>query len=206
MGRRGQLLIFYQKESGRRIEFNGTSDVQNLAGSGTSGELTIEWAANCNSHLDNGTNYEIFSNESYQNYGICIRYDGATWRPLVRFSVMVILKVGDRRERGSAGGGGRYSYDEIIGKYICIINSDKNICKKICDIKQLLYLTKSVVNVKVFLKRLLSQLLEMDYNNEVKTKIIKEFTEYDIMINKSFRDLLCLEGLLISVLTHCSIY
>ena len=39
-----------------------------------------------------------------------------------------------------------------------------------------------------------------------KPKIIKEFTEYDIMINKSFRDLLCLEGLLISVLTHCSIY
>ena len=37
-------------------------------------------------------------------------------RPLVRFSVMVILKVGDRRERGSASGGGRYSYDEIIGK------------------------------------------------------------------------------------------
>ena len=37
-------------------------------------------------------------------------------RPLVRFSVMVILKVGDRRERGSAGGGGRYTYAEIIGK------------------------------------------------------------------------------------------
>ncbi|MAR77376.1 MAG: metalloprotease TldD [Gammaproteobacteria bacterium] len=35
-------------------------------------------------------------------------------RPLVRFSVMVILKKGDRRERGSAGGGGRYSYDHII--------------------------------------------------------------------------------------------
>ncbi len=78
--------IFYQKESGRRIEFNGTSNVQNLAGSGTSGELTIEWAANCNSRLDSGTNYYIFSNESYQNYGICIRYDGQTWRPLVRFS------------------------------------------------------------------------------------------------------------------------
>ena len=30
--------------------------------------------------------------------------------------------------------------------------------------------------------------------------IIKEFTEYDIMINKSFRDLLCLEGLLIGVM------
>ena len=29
----------------------------------------------------------------------------------------------------------------------------------------------------------------------------KEFTEYDIMINKSFRDLLCLEGLLIGVMS-----
>ena len=34
-----------------------------------------------------------------------------------------------------------------------------------------------------------------------KIYIIKEFTEYDIMINKSFRDLLCLEGLLISVMS-----
>ena len=91
-------------------------------------------------------------------------------------------------------------YDEIIGKYICIINSDKNICKKICDIKQLLYLAKSVVNVNVFLRRLLSQLLEINYNNEQKTKLVKEFTEYDIMINKSFRDLLCLEGLLIGIM------
>ena len=31
-------------------------------------------------------------------------------RPLVRFNVMVILKSGDRVERGSAGGGGRYTY------------------------------------------------------------------------------------------------
>ena len=91
-------------------------------------------------------------------------------------------------------------YDEIIGKYICIIKSDKNICKKICDIKQLLYLAKSVVNVNVFLRRLLSHLLNLNYNNEQKTMIVKEFTEYDIMINKSFRDLLCLEGLLIGVM------
>ena len=35
---------------------------------------------------------------------------------------------------------------------------------------------------------------------EQKIHIIKEFTEYDIMINKSFRDLLCLEGLLIGVM------
>ncbi len=35
-------------------------------------------------------------------------------RPLVRFNVMVILKKGDRRERGSAGGGGRYFYNQIF--------------------------------------------------------------------------------------------
>ena len=36
-------------------------------------------------------------------------------RPLVRFNVMVILKDNDRVERGSAGGGGRFSYKEIVG-------------------------------------------------------------------------------------------
>ena len=90
-------------------------------------------------------------------------------------------------------------YDEIIEKYICIIKSDKNICKKITDIKQLLYLAKSVVNVNIFLRRLLSHLLNLNYDNKQKIKIIKEFTEYDIMINKSFRDLLCLEGLLVGI-------
>jgi len=39
---------------------------------------------------------------------------------------------------------------------------------------------------------------------EQKIHIIKEFTEYDIMINKSFRDLLCLEGLLIGVMGNYS--
>jgi hypothetical protein len=62
-----------------------------------------------------------------------------------------------------------------------------------------LYLAKSVVDVNIFLRRLLSHLLSLNYNNEQKIHIIKEFTEYDIMINKSFRDLLCLEGLLIGV-------
>ena len=92
-------------------------------------------------------------------------------------------------------------YDELINKYMIIINSDKSIHNKICDIKQILYLAKSVINVNVFMKRLLSHLLEQKYNNEQKIRIVKEFTEYDIMINKSFRDLLCLEGLLIGILT-----
>ena len=90
-------------------------------------------------------------------------------------------------------------YDVIINKYMIIINSGKSLMKKISDIKQLLYLAKSVINVNVFLRRLLSYLLEQNYNNEQKTKLVKEFTEYDIMINKSFRDLLCLEGLLIGI-------
>ena len=35
-------------------------------------------------------------------------------RPLVRFNVMVILKSGERVERGSAGGGGRYTYPVLL--------------------------------------------------------------------------------------------
>ena len=35
-------------------------------------------------------------------------------RPLVRFNVMVILKSGERVERGSAGGGGRYTYPMLL--------------------------------------------------------------------------------------------
>jgi len=35
-------------------------------------------------------------------------------RPLVRLSVSVLLQKGDRRERGSAGGGGRYGYEYFL--------------------------------------------------------------------------------------------
>jgi TldD protein len=35
-------------------------------------------------------------------------------RPLVRLSVTVIAEKGDRRERGSAGGGGRFGYDHFL--------------------------------------------------------------------------------------------
>ncbi|HVF34207.1 MAG TPA: metalloprotease TldD, partial [Candidatus Saccharimonadia bacterium] len=35
-------------------------------------------------------------------------------RPLVRFNVQVIVESGGRREQGSAGGGGRYSYGELL--------------------------------------------------------------------------------------------
>ena len=45
------------------------------------------------------------------------RSDGhlaADVRPLVRLSVTVIAEKGDRRERGSAGGGGRFGYDHFL--------------------------------------------------------------------------------------------
>ncbi|WP_413285741.1 metalloprotease TldD [Vibrio sp. MA40-2] len=35
-------------------------------------------------------------------------------RPLVRLSISVLAMKGDRRERGSAGGGGRYGYDHFL--------------------------------------------------------------------------------------------
>ncbi|MBH9867797.1 metalloprotease TldD [Vibrio vulnificus] len=36
-------------------------------------------------------------------------------RPLVRLSISVLAEKGERRERGSAGGGGRFGYDFFIG-------------------------------------------------------------------------------------------
>ncbi|MDA0148584.1 metalloprotease TldD [Vibrio sp. LaRot3] len=35
-------------------------------------------------------------------------------RPLVRLSITVLAQKGDRRERGSAGGGGRFTYDHFL--------------------------------------------------------------------------------------------
>ncbi|MBU2898754.1 metalloprotease TldD [Vibrio hepatarius] len=37
-------------------------------------------------------------------------------RPLVRLSISVLAQRGDRRERGSAGGGGRFNYDFFLGE------------------------------------------------------------------------------------------
>ncbi|MCG3726802.1 metalloprotease TldD [Vibrio cincinnatiensis] len=37
-------------------------------------------------------------------------------RPLVRLSISVLATKGDRRERGSAGGGGRFSYDYFLNE------------------------------------------------------------------------------------------
>ncbi|MDW2405629.1 metallopeptidase TldD-related protein, partial [Vibrio sp. 1262-1] len=42
-------------------------------------------------------------------------YAGDT-RPLVRLSISVLAQKGDRRERGSAGGGGRFGYDFFLSE------------------------------------------------------------------------------------------
>ena len=46
-------------------------------------------------------------------------------RPLVRFNIMVILKKGNRRERGNSGGGGRFSYREILNDTFGIKHADE---------------------------------------------------------------------------------
>ena len=38
-------------------------------------------------------------------------------RPLVRLSISVLAQKGERRERGSAGGGGRFGYDFFLGSH-----------------------------------------------------------------------------------------
>ena len=38
-------------------------------------------------------------------------------RPLVRLSISVLAQKGERRERGSAGGGGRFGYDFFLGNH-----------------------------------------------------------------------------------------
>ncbi|MGR6841308.1 metalloprotease TldD [Aliivibrio wodanis] len=52
-------------------------------------------------------------------------------RPLVRLSISVLVQRGDKRERGSAGGGGRYGYDyfltEVDGKSIALEFADEAI-------------------------------------------------------------------------------
>lgn len=49
-------------------------------------------------------------------------------RPLVRLSISVLAKKGDRRERGSAGGGGRFGYDFLLN-----MNGDKKVAFDFAD-------------------------------------------------------------------------
>lgn len=55
---------------------------------------------------------------------------GADIRPLVRLSISVLVERGDKRERGSAGGGGRYGYEffvqpEANGKTVALNFADE---------------------------------------------------------------------------------
>ena len=76
-------------------------------------------------------------------------------------------------------------YDVIIEKYMNIINNKKtNITNKITDIKQLIYLSKSVISdIQYFYKRLLSYLFKLPISDNIKIKLVKEFSDNDIMIN-----------------------
>ena len=90
-------------------------------------------------------------------------------------------------------------YDEINLKYMNIINSKKDLTKKITDIKQLIYLSRSLIDINTFYRRFLSYLLDLNISNDKKTKLVKVFTENNILVNNSFKDLLYLEGLLVEI-------
>ena len=90
-------------------------------------------------------------------------------------------------------------YDEIILKYMNIINSKKDLTKKITDMKQLIYLSRSLIDINTFYRRFLSYLLDLNISNDKKTKLVKVFTENNILVDNSFKDLLYLEGLLIEI-------
>ena len=90
-------------------------------------------------------------------------------------------------------------YDEINLKYMNIINSKKDLTKKITDMKQLIYLSRSLIDINTFYRRFLSYLLDLNISNERKGKLVKVFTENNILVDNSFKDLLYLEGLLVEI-------
>ncbi len=60
-------------------------------------------------------------------------------RPLVRLSISVLAVKGDRRERGSSGGGGRYGYDafisELNGRKAAIAYADEAIRQALVNLE-----------------------------------------------------------------------
>ena len=90
-------------------------------------------------------------------------------------------------------------YDEINLKYMNIINSKKDLTKKITDMKQLIYLSRSLIDINTFYRRFLTYLLDLNILNEKKSKLVKVFTENNILVDNSFKDLLYLEGLLVEI-------
>ena len=90
-------------------------------------------------------------------------------------------------------------YDEINLKYMNIINSKKDLTKKITDMKQLIYLSRSLIDINTFYRRFLTYLLNLNISNDKKSKLVKVFTENNILVDNSFKDLLYLEGLLVEI-------
>ena len=90
-------------------------------------------------------------------------------------------------------------YDEINLKYMNIINSKKDLTKKITDMKQLIYLSRTLIDINTFYRRFLTYLLDLNILNEKKSKLVKVFTENNILVDNSFKDLLYLEGLLVEI-------
>ena len=90
-------------------------------------------------------------------------------------------------------------YDEINFKYMNIINSKKDLTKKITDMKQLIYLSRSLIDINTFYRRFLSYLLDLNISNDKKSKLVKVFSENNILVDNSFKDLLYLEGLLVEI-------
>ena len=90
-------------------------------------------------------------------------------------------------------------YDEINLKYMNIINSKKDLTKKITDMKQLIYLSRSLIDINTFYRRFLSYLLDLNISNDKKSELVRVFTENNILVDNSFKDLLYLEGLLVEI-------
>jgi DNA polymerase III delta prime subunit len=90
-------------------------------------------------------------------------------------------------------------YGEINLKYMNIINSKKDLTKKITDMKQLIYLSRSLIDINTFYRRFLSYLLNLNILNDKKSKLVRVFTENNILVDNSFKDLLYLEGLLVEI-------
>jgi len=65
--------------------------------------------------------------------------------------------------------------------------------------KQLIYLSRSLIDINTFYRRFLEYLLGLNISNDRKIKLVKIFSENNILLNNSFKDLLYLEGLLIEV-------
>jgi DNA polymerase III delta prime subunit len=90
-------------------------------------------------------------------------------------------------------------YDEINLKYMNIINSKKDLTKKITDMKQLIYLSRSLIDINTFYRRFITYLLDLNISNDKKSELVRVFTENNILVDNSFKDLLYLEGLLVEI-------